>query len=153
MSKNKMLGKDELLDVLLRMRRIADKYTKIGMYGLGVSDSDNARDEERLEKFKQAYQQIKQMIENWPEKDYTKCSMGKIAEEFNVSYSLVHALERRINEDIQPEVDETILDDWAKEMADILWGKTKYSDRINFLRKRGKKLLTEAGVKIVGGKE
>ena len=70
MNKDK-LGKDELLDVLSRMRRIADKYTKIGMYGLGVSDSDNARDEERLEKFKQADQQIKQMIENWPEVDFS----------------------------------------------------------------------------------
>ena len=109
---------------------------------------------ERLEMFyPQAGEQIRQMIENQPKKDYTKCSMGKIAEEFNVPYSLVHALERRINEDIQPEMDEIILDDWAKEMADILWDKTKYSDRINFLRKRGKKLLAEAGVKIVGGKE
>ena len=137
MNKDK-LGKDELLDVLSRMRRIADKYTKIGMYGLGVSDSDNARDEERLEKFKQAYHQIKQIIENQPDADELITRAGlKIAKDGT----------------LQPEVDEIILDDWAREIADILWGKTKYSDRINFLRKRGKKLLAEAGVKIVGGKE
>ena len=53
----------------------------------------------------------------------------------------------------QPEVGETILDDWAREIADILWDKTKYSDRINFLRKKGKKLLAEAGVKIMGEME
>lgn len=108
------LTEKELLNELASMRTLVTRHWKRGQYGLSVSDSDNARWERNIQLIEQAHTQLCKIVKEYFS-DPNKKSLGKLAEEYSVPYSLVHAIDSRLAQDYEQadtdpvEVDEDIM--------------------------------------------
>ena len=92
------LAKDELLELF-------EQITEAEYY---VDDGRTVKKELWTAKEEQAYDQIKALIETSAErsKKPNNKSIGKLAEEYNVPYSLVHALYQRVADDYKKPTEE-----------------------------------------------